>query len=396
MGSKINLKARIRRHSRVLKDSIARWKRASKNTHYSYSMVMFMAIFLVPVYPTFASLVYDNEVGWEIDESSIISTYSQWGDIVWEWNLIAEAKESFLSVNTSLEDERDVSATNEVISYVVKWGDNISKIANKFRVSAESIYWANDITSKKVLHPWDVIKIPPVSGVIHEVKSGDSLSLLASKYKVSEEDIMRQNLLSAVWDLKIWDTLIIPWAKKIEPPKVIVPKKQVVASVTTSKSTAVVSANTVVPWNKTYAVDNSSKNLDKKATAKLDPVEEADLNSKWVYQLRRRAPQHTFYRWNCTRYVGQYKNVNWWWNAKDWLVNAQKMWHPTWSAPTVWSIVVFHGAGYSPRYGHVAIVMKIEWDYIYISDMNYRKLWEVTYRKVSRYHKAIKWYIYVD
>jgi hypothetical protein len=40
--------------------------------------------------------------------------------------------------------------------------------------------------------------------------------------------------------------------------------------------------------------------------------------------------------------------------------------------------------------------MDIQWDSLYISDMNYRKLWEVTYRKIPKNHRAITWYIYVD
>jgi hypothetical protein len=31
-----------------------------------------------------------------------------------------------------------------------------------------------------------------------------------------------------------------------------------------------------------------------------------------------------------------------------------------------------------------------------VSDMNYRKLWEVTYRRVAKDDRAIEGYIYVD
>jgi surface antigen len=115
-----------------------------------------------------------------------------------------------------------------------------------------------------------------------------------------------------------------------------------------------------------------------------------------VYQLVKRQPQWTFYWGNCTRYVAQYKNVNWSGNAKDWLRNARSKWHETGSTPGVWSIVVFHGRGYNPTYGHVWIVIDVTANDIIVKDMNYRRLNEVTVRKVPKTDRAIQWYIYVD
>jgi surface antigen len=34
--------------------------------------------------------------------------------------------------------------------------------------------------------------------------------------------------------------------------------------------------------------------------------------------------------------------------------------------------------------------------HVIVSDMNYRRLWEVTTRKVPRNDRTIQWYIYVD
>jgi surface antigen/LysM repeat protein len=383
LGSKINLKARIKRHSRVLKSRFSWKNKKSWKSYYGYNIVIFIAIFLVPVYPTFASLVYNNSVlefyRGDIDESSILSSYFWWNDVLWEWDLIAESKDSFLLVNTSLWDERNLSWTNEIINYEVKPWDNISKIASKFWISIDSIYWANNFTKNKIIHPWNIIKIPPVTGIIHKIKSWDTISFLAKKYNIEENKIIRQNLLSALWELKIGDSLVIPWAKKIEPPKpkVVIPTKKI---------TTVVANNTTTIQAKTV----TKKTVTELASKYLESGE------KWIYKLVRRKPKHVFYRGNCTWYVGQYKNVNWWWNAKDWLKNAQKFWHSTWVNPWVWAIVVFNGKWYNPRYWHVAIVMDVKKDYIYISDMNYRKLWEITYRKVPKRNRAIIWYIYVD
>jgi surface antigen len=52
--------------------------------------------------------------------------------------------------------------------------------------------------------------------------------------------------------------------------------------------------------------------------------------------------------------------------------------------------VVLDGTGYNPRYGHVAIVMDIKESHIIVSDMNYRKINEVTYRKIPINDRAIQ------
>jgi surface antigen len=109
-----------------------------------------------------------------------------------------------------------------------------------------------------------------------------------------------------------------------------------------------------------------------------------------------RKPKHSFYWWNCTWYVAQYKNVNWWGDANEWLRNARSKGHATGNSPKLWAIVSFEWRGYNPVYGHVWIVVWIKWWDIIVSDMNYRKLWEVTYRRVSQDNRAIEGYIYVD
>jgi surface antigen len=80
--------------------------------------------------------------------------------------------------------------------------------------------------------------------------------------------------------------------------------------------------------------------------------------------------------------------------------NAAKKWHKVvygrWFKPKLWAIIVFSGRWYNPYYGHVWIVMELKKDYMIISDMNYRRLNEVTYRKIRYNDRAIVWYIYVD
>ncbi|MCL4398026.1 peptidoglycan DD-metalloendopeptidase family protein [Patescibacteria group bacterium] len=77
----------------------------------------------------------------------------------------------------------------DVVEYTVQSGDTLSTVAKKFSndklgitVDVASILTLNNMMESKVLKPGDVIKIPPVSGVIVTVKKGDTIQSLAKKY----------------------------------------------------------------------------------------------------------------------------------------------------------------------------------------------------------------------
>ena len=380
MGNKINTKARLQRHVRIYKD--LKWatkqfesgKRSFQT--YNFNIALLIVIFLFPIYPSLASFVHKNNqhdfYRGDIDTTSIIWAYVVWDEddiSVPENSPILEATDSFLSVNTILNDERDLTGTNEILAYEVKNGESFYLLSYKFWVSVNTILWANGFSKNHTLRPGDIIRIPPVSWLIHTVKEGDSLSKLAKSYDVEESEILKQNLMKKNEKLTAGTVLTIPGAVKKAPIKKPV-----------YKPSAIVAA----AWNDWGPAYSFSKQARSTYT-----------NNKWSYKLRRRKP-YSWVWWNCTWYVASYKNVNWRGNANQWLRNARAKGHATGSTPTLGSIVVLNWRGYNPRYGHVAIVMEVKKDYLIVSDMNYRRLYEVTYRKIPINDRAIKWYIYVD
>ena len=369
--TRVNVKARFKRHLRIVKKNI--WENNVNNNerfkeywNHHYNLVLFLIIFILPIYPTFASFIYNTSkyefYRWNIDESSILESYFWWEDEETELNTpIFEELDSFISVNTILDDERDLEWTNEIVEYEVKPGESYYSISYKFRVSTNSIYWANNFTKSHTLQPWEVIKVPPVTWLIHQVINWDTVSSIAKKYDTPEKKIKEQNAIEDWWKLIAWEVLVIPDAiKKVIKPVYKKPKK------TYKKSYSFVKW-----WSSQYVKKSGS------------------------YKLVRRKP-YSWVWWNCTRYVAQYKNVNWRWNANRWIKNAKAKWHATWSVPKIWSIVQFTGRWYNPRYGHVWIVMDITNTHIIVSDMNYRRLNEVTYRKVLINDRTVDWYIYID
>ncbi len=103
---------------------------------------------------------------------------------------------------------------NTAQSYVVQSGDTLSKIAVRYGISTDTILWANDLSSGDALKLGSILKIPPVSGVIHAVTSGDTISEIAAHYGVEADDIVRVNNLRDAASIRKGMDLIIPGAAK--------------------------------------------------------------------------------------------------------------------------------------------------------------------------------------
>ena len=374
MSQRVNIQARIKRHIRILSHSIWPGKKVERSPQRSsstpYQFLVFFIIICIPIYPRFASSVYDTTQDdfyrWDVDESTIIGSYIGSDDS--EDTPLLESSNSFLSVNTILDDNRDVSWSNEVIDYEVKPGDSVSSIAYDFSISTNSIYWANDFWKSHTLQPGDILRIPPVSGILHTIKSGETIGVIAKKYDQPASKILEQNKLLTSDGLTAGKTLVIPGAIKIIPKPVV--KAVAKTSTTQSASTG---------WWYSFAKYAASQYVSPGG----------QFNLQWRKPFSGVAG-------NCTWYVASYKNVDWRWNANQWIKNAQAKGHATGSTPKVWAVVAFEWRGYNPRYGHVGIVMDIKGSDIIVSDMNYRRPYEVTYRKVPISDRAITWYIYVD
>ncbi len=89
------------------------------------------------------------------------------------------------------------AARNTVTTYTVESGDSLGSIAESFGVSVSTIMWANSLTLNSTLHPGDVLKILPVTGVIYTIKKGDSLNKIATTFQAQPADIIAFNHLNA-------------------------------------------------------------------------------------------------------------------------------------------------------------------------------------------------------
>ena len=117
-----------------------------------------------------------------------------------------------LSAITSLR-AGSFGAKDKISEYIVQPGDSLSKIAEKFGISLNTLLWANDISHPSKIKPGQRLIILPVSGILHYVKKGETISELAELYKGNVEEIIAFNELSDRGEIFVGDLLIIPGGK---------------------------------------------------------------------------------------------------------------------------------------------------------------------------------------
>lgn len=86
------------------------------------------------------------------------------------------------------------SASTSEEKYIVKKGDTLSGIANKYGTTYQELAKYNNISNPNVISVGQVIKIPTTKKeVTYTVKKGDTLSSIAAKYNTSWEYIYNDN-----------------------------------------------------------------------------------------------------------------------------------------------------------------------------------------------------------
>ncbi len=80
----------------------------------------------------------------------------------------------------------------DIIHYTVVDGDSVGTLAIKFNVSANAIRWSNNLTGD-ALHPGTVVQIPPAEGVVYLVKAGETIDSIVNKYQANKDTFISVN-----------------------------------------------------------------------------------------------------------------------------------------------------------------------------------------------------------
>lgn len=124
---------------------------------------------------------------------------------------LAQNEAMVMADNAVLKDPQEGEG---VKIYTVKSGDTVSSIAARYGITTNTILWANDIDDVDSIMPDDQIFILPVAGVKYVVRSGDNLDYIANKYKSDKEKIISFNGLLANGELEVGQEIIIPGGQK--------------------------------------------------------------------------------------------------------------------------------------------------------------------------------------
>ena len=103
---------------------------------------------------------------------------------------------NLLSIGQKLLVPKTTNQTPDNFNYVVKLGDTLYSIANKYNTTVDEIKKLNNLTSN-LLNVGQTLKIPSSSEVTYVVKSGDNLYSIANKYNTTVDEIKRKNNLTS-------------------------------------------------------------------------------------------------------------------------------------------------------------------------------------------------------
>jgi len=219
----------------------------------------------------------------------------------------------------------------QIKNYVAKAGDTATSVGQQFNLSANTIKWANNLSSDAIDSGKQLI-ILPVDGILYIVKSGDTVASLAAKYGASVDQITAFNDLE-LSGLTAGKQILIPGGvlPETERPGYVAP------SYAASQGSYLGGYSTI---NAQIAGASAGNRY-------------APGNCTWYAYER---------RMQLGRPVGSF-----WGNAATWAMYARAAGYLVNNTPSV-GAVMQNGGGY----GHVAIVESINSDgSMTISEMNY-------------------------
>lgn len=105
------------------------------------------------------------------------------------------------------------TSNTQISTYIVRQGDTISEVAKMFKVTVNTILWANDLTGKSTLRAGETLVILPISGISYTIKKGDTVKGIAQKYSADVNDILNYNDITISTAIVAGQTLLIPDAE---------------------------------------------------------------------------------------------------------------------------------------------------------------------------------------
>ncbi len=221
------------------------------------------------------------------------------------------------------------TSSSALITHKIAAGDTVPLVSAKYGVSAQTLRWANNLTSDALAPGADMI-IPTVDGVVYVTKDGDTIDAVAQKYQSDKARIVSKNDLELT-GLVVGQRIVLPGGTlpENERPGYVAPRRTVVTSGV--------------------------------AVAQGNPLYAAQAGNRYTYGTC------TWYAYNRRAQIGR-QIGSFWGNASSWAyAGAAAGFGVTRGNPGVGDIMQNGGGA-----GHVAVVEEVRADgSIVVSEMNY-------------------------
>lgn len=129
-----------------------------------------------------------------------------------EFAVSAQVKSEFLQTDTTVISKPEIvqlTAENRTVqTYTAKSGDTVTSVAAQYGITADTVKWANNLTSD-TLAVGKVLTILPIDGVQYTVKDGDALQSISEQYSVDQTRTVLYNDLDES-GIKAGQKLILP------------------------------------------------------------------------------------------------------------------------------------------------------------------------------------------
>jgi surface antigen/LysM repeat protein len=231
----------------------------------------------------------------------------------------------------------DAPPRRDIFYYTLKPGDTVENVAGQFGLTANTLRWANQVTSVTTLRPGMRLIVPPVNGVLVRVGPGMTLASLALRYGVDPQGIIDFNYLRDPDHLQPGSMLMLPDGRG---PPLADPQKR--------PSVVRRSAGVAQPPMKYVGTVRGS-------------------NGRFPYGY-------------CTWWVAQKRSIPWTGDAWQWWYNARLFGAAEGQTPRPGAIMVA-GISFTSPVGHVAYVESVNSDGSFVvSEMNWGRWGVVDFR----------------
>lgn len=108
--------------------------------------------------------------------------------------------------------EKNLKKTQQETKYVVKKGENLFIISEKFNISLKSLIKVNNVRAPYKIFPGQKLLIP--KKMIHVIQKGDTLYSISRKYRVDRSSLFKINGIKPNQKIYVGDSIVIPIKEK--------------------------------------------------------------------------------------------------------------------------------------------------------------------------------------